>query len=295
MAVAQLKYDTSDAKIPQTLKPFGDFAELYSTQIIKVGSMYNADYPRNLRMFLSYELFNDITDAIQKTFGKDKLSFESDLTLAFKHYKYYFPQKTIPNLFTFNGGFNQSIVIDSAIIGIGLDKYLGTKNVLYEKLEMEQFKKNVMYPEKLTSDCMFALAESEFPFSFANQNLLSSMLDEGRKMYFTKAMIPQIADTILWGFTGKQMTFCIENERQMWDYLVDNKLLFNNEYMTIKRFTGEGPFTTAFSKDSPAKAAVWIGYQIVLSYMNHHSNVSLPELMTENDYQRIMNKSKYNP
>jgi len=292
--IASLKNDSIENKIPDIVKEYGSFAELYSIQIIKVGSVYNAGYAKNLRVFLNYEVFNDITTAINKEFGDTKLSFEPQLTEAFKHYKYFFPHKTIPKLYTFNGGFNQSIVIDSSLIGIGLDKYLGTNCILYRQLEMEQYKKNVMYPQKITSDCMFALAESEFPFNFATENLLSTLLNEGRKMYFTKAMIPDLNDTILWGFSTKQLKFCIESEKNMWDYLVDNKQLFVTDYMTIKRFAGEGPFTSAFSKDSPARAAVWLGFKIIDSYM-HHNSVSLAQLMQENDYQKIMNKSKYNP
>lgn len=292
--IAHLKNDSIEMKLPEIIKEYGTFAELYSNQIIKVGSMYNADYVKNLKVFLNYEVFNDINDLIVKEFGSQRLSFEPELTEAFKHYTYFFPKKKIPNLYTFNGGFNQSIVIDSSLIGIGLDKYLGTNCSLYKHLEMEQYKKDVMYPKKVTSDVMLALAESEFPFNFNSENLLSTMINEGRKIYFTKAMVPDQNDTVVWGFTSKQLKFCTKSEKDMWDYLVDNKLLFNSDYMNIKRFTGEGPFTSAFSKESPARAAVWIGYQIVLSYMNHNS-VTLPQLMKENDFQKIMNKSKYNP
>ena len=293
-SIAALQHDSIESKIPSLIKDYGSFAELYSTQIIKVGSMYNINYSKNLRAFLRYEVFTDINDQIIKNFGAGKLSFEPDMIDAFKHYKYYFPDKKIPSLYTFNGGFNQSIVIDSSVIGIGLDKYLGTNSSLYKHLEMEQYKKNIMYPQKVTSDCMYALAESEFPFNFDNENLLSSMIHEGRKMYFIKAMMPTLNDTILWGFSNAQMQFCTKSEKFMWDYLVDNKQLFESDYMTIKRYTGEGPFTSAFSKESPARAASWIGFQIVLSYMQHNS-ITLPKLMHETDFQKIMNKSKYNP
>jgi hypothetical protein len=294
ITIAHLKGDSVEKKLPEIIKEYGKFAELYSSQIIKVGSMYNADYVRNMNVFLNYEVFDDINQLIVKEFGSTKLSFEPELTEAFKHYKYFFPKNKIPNLYTFNGGFNQSIVIDSSLIGIGLDKYLGTSCSLYKHLELEQYKKDVMYPKKITSDVMIALAESEFPFNFSNEDLLSTMINEGRKIYFTKAMVPNQNDSIIWGFSSKQMKFCKESEKSMWDYLVDNKQLFSSDYMNIKRFTGEGPFTSAFSKESPARAAVWIGYQIVASYMNHNS-VTLPQLMNEKDYQKIMNKSKYNP
>ena len=82
------------------------------------------------------------------------------------------------------------------------------------------------------------------------------MIDEGRKMYFTKAMMPATNDTIIWGFNLKQMQFCEKHEKDMWDYLINNKLLFNSDYMNIKHFTGEGPFTTTFSKRIAGKSCL---------------------------------------
>jgi len=294
-AIAAINKDSIERQMPKIIATYGTFTQLYSVNIIKVGSTYSSEYANNLKLFFSYDVFSDINENIQNIFGKEHASFEPELTEAFKHVRYYFPDKQIPTIYTFNGGFNQSIVIDSAIIGIGLDKYLGTSNPLYKRLEMEQFKKEVMYPKKVVSDCMYAFAQSEFPFNFATENLLSTMIDEGRKMYVTKAMLPATKDTIIWGFSSKQMKFCEKHEKDMWEYLINNKLLFSSDYMNIKHFTGEGPFTTAFSKESPAKAACWVGYRIVCAYLDNNSNVTLSDLMKEVDFQKIMNKSKYKP
>lgn len=293
-AIESLKNDSVELQIPRLTKEYGSFLNLYCSQIIRVGTVENAEFSSKLHSFLTYEVFDDITKNIHENFGTDSLLFQKELTDACKHYAYYFPKKTIPHFYTFNGGFNQSIVIDSAIIGIGLDKYLGSNSILYQRLGLELFKRKTMYPGKVVPDCMYALAESEFPFSFVNENLLSTMIHEGRKVYFMKCMMPDLNDTVLWGFSKKQLDFCVKSESDMWNYLVSNKLLFDSDYMNIKRFTGEGPFTTAFSNESPARAAVWIGFNIVASYAEHNS-VNLPQLMSENDYQKIMNKSKYNP
>jgi hypothetical protein len=122
-----------------------------------------------------------------------------------------------------------------------------------------------------------------------------NMIYEGSVMYFVDKMIPDKPDTLKWGFTSKEMNFCRENEQQMWAYLVENKLLFNSDKFTIDKFTREGPFTKDFSEESPARAAVWIGYRIVNDYMDHNKKPGLNDLMTEKDYQKILNASFYNP
>jgi uncharacterized protein YjaZ len=65
--------------------------------------------------------------------------------------------------------------------------------------------------------------------------------------------------------------------------------------MNIVRFVEPAPFTSAFTTDSPGRAGAWIGWQIVKKYMKKNSGISLQALMSENDYQKILNGSGYSP
>ena len=91
------------------------------------------------------------------------------------------------------------------------------------------------------------------------------------------------------------MEWCTEHEKDMWGYLIQNKFLYSNEVEVITKFTGEGPFTTGFVKESPARTGNWIGWRIVRDYMNANPKTTLDQLMTENDPQMILSKSKYKP
>ncbi len=106
-------------------------------------------------------------------------------------------------------------------------------------------------------------------------------------------MLPEVADTTLFGFRGEELQWCLDNEKYMWMELVENKLLFETSYATVKRMTEDGPFTPNIP-GSPGKAPSWIGYRIVEQYMKR-SNTTLPELMTNNDYRKILEVSAYNP
>ena len=121
------------------------------------------------------------------------------------------------------------------------------------------------------------------------------MVYRGRLLYFTKAMIPEGPDTLNWGLTSKNLDFCISNEKSMWTSLIENKFLFSTDRFTIDKFILEGPFTKDFGRESPARAAVWIGYRIICAYMENNPDVTLPELMEEKDYMKILNLSAYNP
>ena len=62
----------------------------------------------------------------------------------------------------------------------------------------------------------------------------------------------KLTDELIFGFTADQMKFCRNNESQMWQYLIEHDLLFNTEQFTIRKLTGEAPFTSYFTNESPA-------------------------------------------
>jgi hypothetical protein len=97
------------------------------------------------------------------------------------------------------------------------------------------------------------------------------------------------------GFSADQMNFCRNNEARMWEYLVEHKILFETGRMSIQKFTGNGPFTRDFTPESPARASVWLGWRIVEAYLRRNPGVTLGDLMRDNDYQKILTLSRYNP
>ena len=81
----------------------------------------------------------------------------------------------------------------------------------------------------------------------------------------------------------------------MWTYLLEHKLLFSTDYMTIRKLVYPAPFTVYFTNESPGRSVVWIGYKIIEGYMENNKDVTLLQLMQESDYQKILRKSNYKP
>ncbi len=107
--------------------------------------------------------------------------------------------------------------------------------------------------------------ETEFPFNDSVNNLVANMIYRGRLMYFTRAMLPDQPDSLIWGFREKDLKYMESSEKSMWAYLVEQKLLFSTDRFNMDKFILEGPFTKDFGRDSPARAAVWVGYRIIES------------------------------
>jgi gliding motility-associated lipoprotein GldB len=290
----EIDLDSIHEEIPRLTNKYGSFFEIYNRNVLNIGGSNSRAYPDNLQGFLTDFVINQVHEKTMEEFPQLE-TIEKKLTFGFKHYKYYFPDKPVPHIYTFIGGFNQSIVVDDSLLAIGLDKYLGRDCEFYDKLGWSEYLQKNMYQKKIPTDAMKAWGQTEWVYQDSIDNLLSNMLYRGKILYFVKSMFPEEPDTLITGFTAKELEWCQMNEKQIWNYLVEHKLLFETDYMTINKFVNPAPFTTGFPRHSPGRAINWLGWQIVEEYMKRNKNITLPQLMKENDYQEVLSESKYHP
>jgi gliding motility-associated lipoprotein GldB len=289
-----LNKDSIYNSIPELIEKYGKFFELYNKNVVNIGGSNNRTYPDKLRAFLSDYDMNRLHDRIMKVYP-DLEGIRERLETGFRHYKHYFPEKRVPAVYTYMGGFNQSIVIADSVLAIGLDKYLGRDCKFYDKLGWEEYRQKNMHKEKIPSDCMRAWGQTEWPFNDSTDNLLSNMLYRGKLFYFTQSMLPEEPDTLITGFTRRELNWCMNNEENIWNYLIGNELLYATDYMTINKMVNPAPFTSGFTKESPGRAVNWLGWRIIEAYMERNSGVTLRQLMKNRDYQAILTESRYHP
>jgi hypothetical protein len=227
----------------------------------------------------------------------DLNGLQKDMTKAFKHFKFYYPEINIPLVYTYiSGGDYENPVqlTDNAMI-IALDTYLGKDFKPYLSDGVPLYKTLRMTPEHILPDCMKALVDKVYQGNPQNGNLLGQMVEAGKKCYFVDAMIPDISTDLKMGYTLAQLEWIIKNESHVWAAIIDNQMLYGTDNHMIRAFMTDGPFTTEFSKDSPPRLGEWIGLQIVRAYMDENPDVTLQQLMQENDPQRILTLSAYKP
>lgn len=261
---------------------------------LQAGDINDPNFPDRLKLFVTNHFVWEIYKRTKDVFPDLDL-LRSQLTDAFRHYLFYFPEKEVPKIMTFVSALTQSAITDEKLLAIGLDRYLGRDEEIYRQAGIYNYLVKNMNPDKIVSDCMLFWAETEFPFNDSIDNLISEMIHNGRQAYFAKKMLPSHADTLIWGFTGAELDFCKRDERSMWAYLIEHKELFRSDKFTISQYTDPGPFTKNFGRNSAARAANWLGYRIVESYMKKNPDTTLKQLMEEDDYMRILNLSAYNP
>ena len=92
-----------------------------------------------------------------------------------------------------------------------------------------------------------------------------------------------------------QLKWLRRNEKNMWTFIVEKKFLFSTDQGMIRKFIDETPFTKEFGRESPGQAGCWIGFRIVNSYMLKNPHVSIQELIWEQDFLKILERSRYDP
>ncbi len=281
--------------IPYLRLKYGEFFDLFSYKIIRIGSPEDPNYSNFLLTFLTDYNINRVKKRVDSVF-KDFDAIEGEkIKNMFKYYIYYFPELKVPQVITYISGFNQSIVTTDTILGISLDKYLGGQCEFYNMLGLPRYLRIRMSPEYIVTDCAKAWAITQFSETDSSDHtLLSTIIDEGKIIYFAKMLLPDEPDTLIFGLTSQDIEWCKKYEAQMWEYLVEKKHLFSSDFQLIKRYIDPAPFTKDFGQKSPGRAVVWIGYNIVKNYADN-TKAHLPKIMFATHAQEILKKSRYKP
>lgn len=289
-----LKADGIEMQLEELQKKYPGFAELFIKNVMCPGGLNDSNCIPEIVRFIIDEDMRGAYDACQSQF--DNLSLlEKEMEDMFRHHKYYFPQKTIPRVYSMMSGFNYSIATADSAFAVGLEMYLGPGNKFYKMLQVPSYLQFSMQKEFIPADLARAWAMKEFPKQDKSGTLLSEMIYQGKILYFTDALLPETADSLKIRFTERQLEWCESHEADIWAYLIKNELLYSTKLDEIAKFTNEAPFTAGFVKESPGRTGVWLGWKIVRKFMKENPRTTLEQLMNEHDTQLILSKSKYKP
>lgn len=289
-----LDFDTIDDAITAFYERYEDFYDVYNVHVINIGPASQKYYGSYLSMFVNdptnKEVFNEANFVFE-----DLSMTEELLSEAFSRYQYHYKDSIVPELIGYIGGFNHKLFTVENFIGIGLDQYLGRDSRYYDLLEVPEYLQYNQHPGKLATDIVNVWGSAKYSFNDSIDNVLNRMIYGGLLLWFNDVLLPEVADSIKIGFSPDQIKWCRNNESQMWTHLVERKLLFATDPLDIRKLTDEAPYTHYFTNESPGRASVWLGWQIVKEYVRRNPGLTIPEIMSERDYQKILRESKYHP
>lgn len=234
--------------------------------------------------------------ACDSVFGDMKAESRA-LTEAFRHVVWYFPDFRVPRIYGYvsGGDFQYPVQWADSVLLIGLDCYLGKDFWFYKSDQVPLYRVARTGREFIVADAMNAVYAGLFPPDVPGSTLLEQMLQAGKRTLFVDAMIPEAPGYLKMSYTPEQFEWASKNEEHVWAAVIANNLLYNTSGQTMRTFLADGPFTAEFSKDSPPRLGEYIGWRILLRYLNRNPDVTLPELLEERDSQKILAGSKYKP
>jgi len=251
---------------------------------------------QDLRFYLLNPRNQEFYDGVRTRFS-DLSGLEGELTEAFRHLKFYFPQQQLPKVVAYisGGDYEAPVQMGEGILLVGLDNYLGPDWELYKSDRLPVYLLNRMVPQQIAPDCIKLISKVYFPEKLPGNNLLDYMVEAGKRLWFTEAMLPGVPERNLIAYSEEQHRWILDNEAHVWAALIEHQMLYSSDGRNIRSLMADGPFTAEFSQESPPRLGEWIGWQIVRGYMEKHREVSPAALMEETDTQKILTQSGYKP
>lgn len=226
-------------------------------------------------------------------------TYRDRITEMFRHVRYYYPDFAPPDVYTYISDLDYPNDVfyahQDTLLFIALDFFLGKERSFYHQ-----------YPLYIAAgfDQQYLLRQVAYKIAdvVVNQGRMSTLLDgmmyEAKKALLVEAFSPTIEPHIQMKYTQSQWEWCAKNEYQIWKYFVEKKMFYKSYEREKHRFVSEAPYSKFYltlDNTSPGRVGVWLGLQILHSYLKNHPNVSLNQLIENTNYQQIFTQSGYSP
>ena len=269
------------------------FNEIFESQIIRRGSMNHSEYANELLAFTTHPDMREAYDSTQILFN-DISSLQKTLNQAFSEVLHYFPQLLAPDITTFFGGFNYGVIAYENNIAIGLENFLGYKSKFYSFLADPDYLRFQKQSRFIASNVLEVFFYENFQDPSIGKDFLSRIIYKGKAMYFIDKMLVNTSIEDKFRFSEHEMQWVKDNESYIWQYFIQQNLLYSSTEKEFRTFLNYSPFAKGMSQQSPGRVAYYIGYKIIDSYIKQ-TDVGIEQLMTYDNAREILKDSKYKP
>lgn len=221
-------------------------------------------------------------------------SLQEALNTGFSRLHFLYPEWEIPTLYLFVSGFNSSVMYYENIMGVGVDMYLGSDYPYYNQVVYD-YQKQTMRKACVAGDVLSMYLAYHISYNSKYNRLLEQMIFRGKQLFLLAQLLPNEPVWEVIGYSKEQWDWCEQYEQAIWNRIMQKRDLFKTESNVLSSYMNDGPFTAEVTQDSPGRLGVWVGWRIVDSYMRNNKDITLRELMNENDAQKILEQSYYKP
>ncbi len=124
-------------------------------------------------------------------------------------------------------------------------------------------------------------------------NTAEKMVYWGKIIYLTEAAYPEMDINLIMRYSVSDFEWATKNEFAFWEYLVKEKMLFNENERDQMNLLGDAPFTVGLPEKGPDRLGQFIGWKMVRAYMKANPKMSLAD-MIKVPYNQILQEYEIN-
>ena len=287
--------DSNNTKqgLQQLQQKYPIFLPLFINHVLGLGPMVDSNSLafEGSKRFL--HLNKPVYDASQKLY-KNFNSTSEELADGFRYVKHYFPSYQIPTIITTVGPMDALAPMSNNepspnylgedFLAIGLQFYLGKDYSIYNDAGYissiaPQYRSRRFSQEFISSDVFTLVIDDIYPDSSNRYPLIERFVEKGKRLYLLQQFLPNANDTLLIGYTDKQLDWCKDNERSVYNFFIQQNLLYEIDPSRLQNFITDGPTTQGMPEQSPGNIGAFLGWEIVRSYMKKKTGITLQQLM----------------
>lgn len=294
LPIARLEKDLFQLSTQEEIKTFLQSNPPFSQHFLGIHS----DYEEETMIKKLYQLVHDtamqeLYQAVMEVF-EDFTPIQQQLETAFRYFQVYYPNAPLPKIATFITGMGTDLYVEPNLIVIGLDYFLG-ESARFRPLKTPQYILRTYQAEYIVPKILLLFSQHFQKNAPTDHTLLHDMLAYGKAYYFTKALLPQVSDHIILGYTPEQLADTKRNQHIVWEHFIEYQLLYETNHLIKKRYLGNRPFTAEIGPKCPVNIGGWLGWEIIQQYMQRHPSMTLDKLMQYTDARQLLIDSKYRP
>lgn len=261
--------------------------------VLSLGSVSDPRIDMMLRDYYQDTTLQELRREVEKQYH-DVSDIEVELATVFRKIKQADNGFIVPMIYTQVSGLNQSIVVADSLLGISLDKYLGSDYPLYKPYYYD-WQLAGMNRSNIVPDALFFYLTYSYPMpSDKVYTLLDYMCNYGKFHWIIARLrgvdLSQEAD-----FDEQSIQWYRQNDHKVWSWFTKNNALMSSDQTMVKRFLHPRSENYYLGKGTPDRIGLWVGLQIVDGYMKKHPDMSVVELARFTDYATMLEESDYPP
>ena len=252
---------------------------------------------QKVKMFIhDYKLIYDSSNILFRNTEKIQKEIERGLQFV----QYYFPDYKLPqHVITFIGPVEgYANVLTSSGLAVGLQLYLGKDFPVYHTEYIEEvypsYQSKRFEPKYIPVNCIKNIIDDIYPAAQGDMPLAYQMIEAGKRLYILDKLLPETEDSLKTGYTQNQLEGCYDNEAMIWNYFLQNNLLYSTDPSAVRDYMSDGPKTEILGDGSPGFIGQFTGWQIIKKWMEVKPGTT-PEQLLQTPAKQIFEEAKYKP